>query len=515
MRIDVARNVATPTGKFNPMKRSEGRHDKRLRRRDALPHILTLSQNPIEERDQYDQAEAYFNHHLHTQNRELSEENLRLKKLLRENGISWTSSQSPSANPSSAKRSKRGTSIGARLTRASAKLQGPQISEGRQLPTLPTEIQLMILELAMTSEDAIVDPLSKLTKQHMTAKELARGNQIAIGFLVTCRAYHVEGTRFLWEKNTFIFTSHHALRRFSTVPLRFRESVKEVTFRIVAKYYDDEKRSHSVNLNGTRVKLRITPRPKEVGLSTRGYKSYSWNQIADFLDALRPPFDPSHNKKLPRPRLLPNLESLRIDFVNFPKDHLDFPGHDLHKLASHDLGRTIDELMLTGLPRDDQGRKAHVDLVGLLRDNGLVIKASTTFIQQNGTLTVKKEAPLQTRVIRAWRAIAQEILDLSDDDDGHGLGLHHGPHGHHGFAFEIPPAPEQIGHPESRWKKRRTVWKRVPISRDSKERKWVEFSQTWGTQMGPYNADLDDDDSVDLICEECGEVHDPMIDHDF
>lgn len=370
----------------------------------------------------------------------------------------------------------------------------------------------MILELAMTSDHPIVDPLSKLTQEHMEAKEFSRGNQIAIGFLATCKAYYVEGTRFLWEKNTFVFTSHHALRRFSTLPLLFRESVKTVTLRIIARFYDDEKRNHTVHLNGSRVRLKINARPKEVGLATKGYKSYSWHQATDFLDALRPPFDPTHNKKLPRPRLFPKLESMRMDFINFPKDYLDFPGHELHKLASHDLGRTLNELMVSGLPRDDQGQKANADLVGMVRDNGVFIKATTTYVQMGNTLVRKQEIPLQTRVIRGWRAIAQEILDVSDDE---GPSLHHGPHGHHGYAFEIPPAPDQVGHPESRWKKRRTVWKRIPVSRDSNKRKWVEFSQTWGSPVGSYDEELDVDDSVDLICEECGEVHDPMIDHDF
>lgn len=437
---------------------------------------------------------------------------MRLKRLLRENGISWASSQSSSAAPSSsANRPVKRPST--RLTRASAKLQGPQIETDRPLPILPTEIQLMILAYAMTSDHPIVDPLSKLTKEHMESEELFRGNQIAINFLMTRKAYHIEGTRFLWENNTFIFTSHHALRRFGMLPLRFRESVKSVNLRITARFYDDEKRAHNIHLSGNRVKLRVNLRPKEVGLATKGYKSYSWHQVTDFLDALRPPFDPAHNKKLPRPRLLPKLESMRIDLVNFPKDYLDFPGHELHKMASHDLGRTLNELMVTGLPRDDQGTKASVDLVGMVRDNGVFMRAPATYVQTGNNLVRKKEAPLQVRVVRAWRAIAQEILDLSDDEDG--PLLHHGPHGHHGYAFEIPPAPEEVGHPVSVWKERRTVWKRIPVSRDSNERKWMEFNQTWGSPVGPYDAEQDIDDSVVIICDECGEVHDPHIDHDF
>jgi len=389
------------------------------------------------------------------------------------------------------------------VSKAAAGLTSP-------LPTLPMEIQLQILTLALTSPYPIIDPLSKLKPEATTQEEKERGNQIAIGFLAASKAHHVEGTRILWKNNTFTFSSHHALRNFGNLSLTFRDQIRHINFRIIAKYYDDERRIRSVNANdGTRIKLKCALRLQENTLSRKGYKSYTWYQLIDFLEALRPPYDPSHPKKQTRPRLLPGLKSLRIDLVNFPKDFLMFPDHDLHRLAAHDLGCTLEELIVTGLPQDERGRKAMMDLTGVVKDDGLVIKAHDTYIQSSGILKLQPDCMLQAKVVRAWKHLASEKLE----QEGAALPSSNHHHNHHDAT--IPPVKAESGHPDSLWRHRRTVWKRIPLTRDSDQRTWAEFSRTWGNMLEDYVEEQDKDDSDDIICEECGEVHDPFSDHDF
>jgi len=232
-----------------------------------------------------------------------------LKKLLRGNNISWSALATfdepsrlaePQASPSAARLR--------RMTRSSTSSSKAALQRDPRLPTLPVEIQLKILEMSLTSHYPILDPLLKLaTKEYTTVDERARGNHIAIGFLATCKAYHTEGTRFLWKNNEFVFTSHQALRNLANLSLENRKSIKSITLRIVAKYYDDAKRVRTArsNLPGKKITIRAAPRLHENPLARKGYKSYTWLQVIDFLDALRPPFDPGQKKKQPRPRLLP------------------------------------------------------------------------------------------------------------------------------------------------------------------------------------------------------------------
>ncbi|KAL3955500.1 hypothetical protein ACCO45_011063 [Purpureocillium lilacinum] len=146
---------------------------------------------PWECRDKEDQAKASYEFPLRRANQELSEENLRLKRILRENGISW----SPVAQ--------------AHLKQRDPNKRRTRSSKTHDLgrPHLPTEIILRILKFALTSAQSIIDPLSPATSDHLTEREKTRGNQIAIHFLATCRALHVEGTRYLWECNEFTFTT--------------------------------------------------------------------------------------------------------------------------------------------------------------------------------------------------------------------------------------------------------------------------------------------------------------------
>jgi len=97
---------------------------------------------------------------------------MRLKRILRENGISWS--------PVSMNHIQQSNPL-KRKTRSSMPTQAPY---------LPMEIILRILKFAMKSPNSIVDPLSPLTPENLSDKEKTQGNQIAINFLATCKALH-------------------------------------------------------------------------------------------------------------------------------------------------------------------------------------------------------------------------------------------------------------------------------------------------------------------------------------
>ncbi|PWI64275.1 hypothetical protein PCL_11307 [Purpureocillium lilacinum] len=125
---------------------------------------------PWEYQDKAYQAKTIYESPFRRANQALSEENLRLKRILRENGISW----SP-------------------VAQAHLKQMGPTMRRSRQrkangpgYPHLPPEVILRILRFALTGAQPIIDPLSPTTSEHLTEQEKARGNQIAIHFLATC-----------------------------------------------------------------------------------------------------------------------------------------------------------------------------------------------------------------------------------------------------------------------------------------------------------------------------------------
>jgi len=479
--------------------------------------------SPFEQRDQEEQAEAWYNHPLRVQNRLLLEENLRLKKLLRENGISWDPRLV--LDPNDPTRT-RGTWTSRKRTRTRSSRGSQSQQEGkRSLPTLPMEIQLYILEYAMTSKYPIIDPLCKLNKENLTVAEKTRPNQIAIGFLATCKAFYMEGTRFLWSNNTFVFTNHHALRNFSNLDLSHRQGIKHVIFRIIARYYDDEERPHLAPYPSAEyahekmISLKVIPRIREQNLTRKGFRSYTWDQVIDFLDALRPPFDPNHPKGQPRPRLLPNLECLRIDFVNFPENYLSPPGGPtLHNLASHDLGCTLNELQLTGLPDCAWGLEMSAQLSKMIKDDGLLLKADSTYVFSGGRLRLMSERSRWNptwypKVVRAWKVLAEEYMRAKKKSGSTPASVRLHRHGH-GVHVQMPPAPKEEGHPKSIWRERRTLFKRVPVRQDSDERVWCEFDRLSGEPIDAeeYDSDLDEYDVDILVCLHCGIMHSPYSD---
>lgn len=171
---------------------------------------------------------------------------------------------------------------------------------------------------------------------------------------------------------------------------------------------------------------------------------------------------------------------MRIDFVNFPDYFLPIPDLSLHEIASHDLGYTLNELMLTGLPCCEVGDKASIDLQGMVKDDGLFLCHAPSYIQQKRCLKPLRGYGGLARVVRAWRKLdkKRERRQL------------------------IPAVPEETGHPQSVWKKRKTLWKRVPMTRDSDQREWVEFDRNTGECIDEFDVDSDEG-----VCPNCGVVH--------
>jgi hypothetical protein len=135
-----------------------------------------------------------------------------------------------------------------------------------------------------------------------------------------------------------------------------------------------------------------------------------------------------------------------------------------------------------------------------------MMKSTETFIADSSTLTRMKDCPLDHRVIRAWKHLAETMgSEFGDSTPNH----------HHHHHPDVAPAPPELGHPESAWTEKKTIWKRVPTSRDAcrNDRVWVEFSRTFGLPVDPDEDDFDE--SFLLFCEGCGEVHEPMSDHEI
>ncbi|KAG6081322.1 hypothetical protein E4U15_002935 [Claviceps sp. LM218 group G6] len=431
-----------------------------------------LSPHLVEIRDREDQAKASYNHPLRQSNHVLSEENMRLKRILRENGISWS--------PISRAHMQQTSTPARRGTRNSRRL------DGLDLPRLPTAVMSRIVKCALQSPHPIIDPLSRTVREHLTGPERSRGNQIAIHILATCRALHEEGTRYLWESNTFVFTTPEALRHFAELSPEHRNKITSVNLRVIARYYDDRQRSYKLeedfgfDMYGKPPQLvNILSRPKESRPIRGGLRSYSGYQLADFLMALRAPYDPNYqDKHIPRPRLLPSLSLLRLDFVNFICRwwHVSFSNSELHELACHELACTLNELQITGLP--NLSPRILKDLTYMLKDEGVLLEGCATYVAPKRQLQKLSCKKWVARVVRA------SVSNLT------GLNYHyyhvHDPVYLHACVHRpgmLPPAPTEDDHPTSLRDQDKVIWKQVPFTRDSELRRWALFSRDDGHEM--------------------------------
>jgi hypothetical protein len=177
--------------------------------------------------------------------------------------------------------------------------------------------------------------------------------------------FQVEGLRLLFANNTFIFTQAAALENFAKNPYSLRSTVKQVTLRVVGRYYDEiaGKRDLTGNVDYhssiDKLMMPIAARPPGM-VKDKGLQAYCWEQLADFLRALLMPTPAS----VFRQKLLPHLEFMRIDLVNFC-DHLPYGGYQFSSLVRWHLGRLVDEILITGAPegmsptRVSPARKEH------------------------------------------------------------------------------------------------------------------------------------------------------------
>lgn len=433
---------------------------------------------PWESRDKEVQAKISYDLPSRRENQVLADENLRLKRLLRENGIAWSpvaQAHIQRTNPTS------------RKTRAYTKAK--QSTELK----VPMEVLLRIVEFSLTSRHPIIDPLSPRKRENLTDPERVSLNQVAIHILATCKTLHVEGQRFLWERNSFTFTTPEAVRNFSKLDAGIRAKITHVNFRIIAQFWDDERRKfrhkldQSYHSDLTRAHaLRIAIRPKESPFNRGGFRCYTWSQVADFLTALGAPYVPKSPEKAPRPRLLPSLESLRIDLVNFTETLLPMPGSELHCVAHHELARTLNQLQITGVPCDDPGLKATAELIGIVKDRGLCLESAPTYVALNKGLQSLSDRPWCGRLVRPQMDHDGNTADLDGD-------------------FR---APKEKNYPETTRHDDETVlFKHVPVSRDSDRRTWIPFSLTSGYKVFYPDSDEETDDGFPDLCPCCGEAH--------
>ncbi|KAG5924807.1 hypothetical protein E4U61_006391 [Claviceps capensis] len=448
-----------------------------------LPYTLSGALRP----DHEDQEKASYNNTLKRTNHVLSEENMRLKRILRESGISW----SPVAQAHMAQQD---LTRSGRRTRSSRRID--EVGRNR----LPVEVILRILKYVTQSPYPIINPLSRSTPEHLTEMERSRGSQIAIHFLATCRALHAEGTRYLWESNSFVFTTPAALHRFAELSPKYRNKITSVTLRVIARYYDDCNltyrldRAYHPDLKAHQV-LKVHVRPKETRPIRGGFRSYSWHQITDFLVALRAPYDPSYkNRHSPRPRLLPSLSTLRLDLVNFANAMLlsAIPRSELHEVASHEFGCTLNELQMTGMPGGVTGTtrtSVSEELICMLKDEGLFLHGCATYVAQTRQLEKLSCTKWCARVVRA--SIRKDLSPVEDDaaasdDDERSIDYTQ-------RLDILPPVPTEEGHPTLFHDQTDVIWKRISLTRDNEERRWVPFSRATGRAMPGFELGAGED----------------------
>lgn len=442
---------------------------------------------PWESRDKEAMSKTAYDRPLRRANRSLAEENFELKRLLRKNGIPWSDVARDHLQQTKSMKHK---------TRANTKAQ--QSVELR----VPMEVLLKVVEFALTSSSTIIDPLSPSVPENLTDHEKSSGNQIAIHLLATCRTLYVEGKRILWERNEFTFTTPETVINFGELNVDLRANIKHVNFRIIAHYFDDERRKFRHKLSrsyhpelGSKQALQIAIRPKESPMNRGGFRSYTWSQVSDFLVALRAPYVPKYKSKAPRPRLFPSLKSLRLDLVNFTETILPLPGKDLHDVAGHELARTLNELQITGIPCDEPGMKATAELVGMVKHNGLYLESVPTYIASNKGLQFLSERNWCGRVVRPIpycdlpaHVPGEDIPDLDAS----------------------PIVAKEKGYPDSdKEDDEFMIWKRVPYSRDSPNREWTIFSSLSGYRIPDFDSEDEMEDDYDFghVCPSCGEPH--------
>lgn len=266
----------------------------------------------------------------------------RLRALLDQNKIPWMKDPPKSvANKNTQRMMTRRASL------------APQVTSTKLTTRLPTEIIIRILGYALKSTTPIIDPFWKVRPDNLTKDEKVP-RRICVNFLLTCKAFHVEGTRLIFANNEFVFTQVAALENFARFSPDLRCTVKNVTLRVVGRYYDDFSRKQQLTGNAfyhnniPALTLHVSGRPKGI-LPDKGIESYCWLQLIDFLKAFAVP-----DQNRIYSKLFPSLKSMRIDLVNFC-EHIPFPGPSYISVIRWHAGRVVDELVVTGGPDEELG----------------------------------------------------------------------------------------------------------------------------------------------------------------
>ncbi len=353
----------------------------------------------------------------------------------------------------------------------------------KALPHLPTEILLRILSFSVRSSTPIIDPFYKPSKVNLTRDERCQRKNFSISMLSTCKPLSIEGVKLLFSNNEFIFTQAAAIAKFATFPLELRETVKHITLRVVGCYYDDRAAKRDLTDNtGYHVDIDMLTMPvyaRPPGMvKDRGIQAYCWEQLTDFLKALVISVPPTSKV---RPKMFPNLKSMRIDLVNFV-DHLPYGGFQFGSVIRWHLGQFLDELIITGAPAGDLGFTSEEKLLhNLVNDGGLIGSAKPLFVSLNKGSGIRSLRPLDLS-LQVLRADANALLTLNSS-----------PSKKENNKAEIHP--EGGAPPKSYFPSGRTVWKWTYETLTSEKKSWIEFDKASGFPADDVSwSDIDYED---------------------
>jgi len=352
----------------------------------------------------------------------------------------------------------------------------------KQLPHLPAEILLRILNVAMVQPHPVIDPFWKLLPENLTSQE-QKNPSLSLGLLSVNKLFREEGIKMFIMGNQFIFTQVEALQNFARFSPESRASIQHVTLRIIAKYYDDTAYKKVLRGNGAYHAVLESPivwvkaRPS-VGPLDKGIQSYSWQQFMDFLQALVLYRRSSSNGQ--HQVLFSNLKSMRIDCVNF-SDHIPFLGSPLISILRWHVGQLVEELTITGLVEEDLSNGETRFLQSLVKDNGIFGSGVPLFASAKSDRL--KDLPgydLELTLVKPTISTSTDSISIS------------------------PTHPEGGTPPKSVFPSDLTIWKYVSDSLANPSRKWIEFHRRCGQpvdacgelQVMREEAEANDDTSM-------------------
>lgn len=290
----------------------------------------------------------------------------------------------------------------------------------------------------------------------------------------------------LIANNTFIFTQVQALQNFANIALDYRNTLDNVTLRIVGKYYDTVGRKRTLrgdlayhdDLEAPTV--WISPRPSGSG-KDNGVQAYCWEQVSAFLQALI-----LRSPKGQLTRLLPALKTMRIDLVNFC-EHLPSIGTTFISVLRWHIGHLVEELVITGLANDEVTGDEVRYMEFLVKDGGLIFAAPPTFV----SVVHSKDR--------------QHLKNLASDDDNTMVKIAR-PNASPLLKLKNQTHPEGGSPPKSIHPPGSTIWKWTTDSLNDQEKRWIEFHVGCGlpaTLCGElkFNYETDDEDNEDVDVE--------------